>query len=201
MIGRIRGLLLEKSPPFVLVEAGGVGYEIQVPMMTYYRLPEPGQEVSLCTHLSVSENLHALYGFASLSDRQLFRDLIKVSGVGPKLGLAILSGMEADDFVRSVHDGNVDQLVRLPGVGKKTAERLVVEMRDRLKDWQLPDLPGTTGEAPVVDNRGAVQEAVAALVALGYKPQIASRAISRVESDASGSEELIRLALKQLANG
>ncbi|GAA4349611.1 Holliday junction branch migration protein RuvA [Kangiella taiwanensis] len=204
MIGRIRGTLIEKTPPFIIIEtSAGVGYEIQVPMTTFYQLPDEGAEAIVATHLSISENLHALYGFISNKDKTLFRELIKVNGVGPKLALAILSGMEADEFVMTVHDGNVDRLVKLPGVGKKTAERLLVEMSDRLKDWSVSGLPSSGDtEAPTtnVPRAGDVtQEAVSALVALGYKPQQASKAVAQVDGDGLKSEELIRLALRQLA--
>lgn len=204
MIGRIRGTLIEKTPPFIIIEtSAGVGYEIQVPMTTFYQLPDEGAEAIVATHLSISENLHALYGFISNKDKTLFRELIKVNGVGPKLALAILSGMEADEFVMTVHDGNVDRLVKLPGVGKKTAERLLVEMSDRLKDWSVSGLPSSGDtEAPTTNAPragGVTQEAVSALVALGYKPQQASKAVAQVDGDGLKSEELIRLALRQLA--
>lgn len=204
MIGRIRGTLIEKTPPFIIIEtSAGVGYEIQVPMTTFYQLPDEGAEAIVATHLSISENLHALYGFISNKDKTLFRELIKVNGVGPKLALAILSGMEADEFVMTVHDGNVDRLVKLPGVGKKTAERLLVEMSDRLKDWSVSGLPSSGDtEAPTTSAPRAsdvTQEAVSALVALGYKPQQASKAVAQVDGDGLKSEELIRLALRQLA--
>jgi Holliday junction DNA helicase RuvA len=204
LIGRIRGTLIEKTPPFIIIEtSAGVGYEIQVPMTTFYQLPEEGAEAVVATHLSISENLHALYGFISNKDKTLFRELIKVNGVGPKLALAILSGMEADEFVMTVHDGNVDRLVKLPGVGKKTAERLLVEMSDRLKDWSVSGLPNSSDsdvkEAAAPCAGDVTQEAVSALVALGYKPQQASKAVAQVDADGLKSEELIRLALRQLA--
>ncbi|MCW8856506.1 MAG: Holliday junction branch migration protein RuvA [Kangiella sp.] len=205
MIGRIRGTLIEKIPPFVIIEtSAGVGYEIQVPMTTFYQLPEEGEQAILSTHMSISENLHALYGFISTKDRALFRELIKVNGVGPKLALAILSGMETDEFVMTVHDGNVDRLVKLPGVGKKTAERLLVEMSDRLKDWSISAGLSTSqpSEANIVQTAktDASQEAISALIALGYKPPIASKAVAQVAQDEMKSEELIRLALRQLAS-
>ncbi|MCW9028110.1 MAG: Holliday junction branch migration protein RuvA [Kangiella sp.] len=205
MIGRIRGTLIEKIPPFVIIEtSAGVGYEIQVPMTTFYQLPEEGEQAILSTHMSISENLHALYGFISTKDRALFRELIKVNGVGPKLALAILSGMETDEFVMTVHDGNVDRLVKLPGVGKKTAERLLVEMSDRLKDWSISAGLSTSqpSEANTVQTAktDASQEAISALIALGYKPPIASKAVAQVAQDEMKSEELIRLALRQLAS-
>lgn len=204
MIGRIRGTLIEKTPPFVIIEtSAGVGYEIQVPMTTFYQLPEEGAETTLSTHMSFSENLHAMYGFISTKDRALFRELIKVNGVGPKLALAILSGMETDEFVLTVHDNNVDRLVKLPGVGKKTAERLLIEMTDKLKDWAISSDIVEKSETQTTTTGGRsndqTQEAISALVALGYKPQIASKAISQIASDDLKSEEIIRLALRQLA--
>lgn len=201
MISQLRGTVREKLPPEIVLDVGGVGYELLCPMTTFYRLPELGREVQLYTHLSVREDAHVLFGFASKDDRALFRELIKVNGVGPKLALSILSGMELTDFVRRVHEGEVAALTKIPGVGKKTAERLVVEMRDKLKDW---DFRGGAGKAPVmnpastVPDGDAVQEAVAALVALGYKPQEASKAIAKQEQDGLKAEERIRLALKAM---
>lgn len=195
MIGRLRGELVSKQPPSLLLDVQGVGYEIEAPMSTFYHLPELGQAVTLHTHLHVREDAHVLYGFASESERVLFRSLIRVSGVGAKMALAILSGMSAGDFARCVTDGDVASLVRLPGIGRKTAERLVVEMRDR-----IGAVPGAT-----LDGRSApqtqaasdpVSDAVSALVSLGYKPQEASRLVSAVEGEAERSEDLIRLALK-----
>ena len=138
MIGRLRGILLEKQPPQLLLDLNGICYELQAPMSTFYRLPEIGQSITLYTHLIVREDAHLLYGFSQEHERTLFRTLIKVSGVGPKSALTILSGIEADAFVRCVMDNDVASLSPLPGIGKKTAERLVVEMRDRLADWQMP---------------------------------------------------------------
>ncbi len=200
MIGRLKGVLVEKSPPELLIDVQGVGYEVQAPMTTIFNLPENGSEVVLFTHLSVSENAHNLYAFGSKKDRQLFRELIKVNGVGPKLAVAILSGMTVDEFVRCVHDGEVSVLVKLPGVGKKTAERLIIEMKDRLKDWGLS--PTSTIEAPHfisgVPQDNIHKEAESALVALGYKPQDAAKAIGRIKDDVTSSAELIRLALKNM---
>ena len=144
MIGRIRGSLVYKQPPDILVEVGGVGYELQVPMTTLFQLPELGSEVSLVTHFVVREDAQLLYGFIDERDRSLFRQLIKVSGVGPKLALTILSGMDSTSFARCVQRDDISSLIALPGVGKKTAERLLVEMRDKLKDWlgQAEDLDG-----------------------------------------------------------
>lgn len=199
MIGRIQGVLLEKRAPELLIDVHGVGYELQVPMTTVYQLPEVGQPVTLYTHFSVREDAQQLFGFASQRERELFRLLIKVNGVGPKLALAILSGMDVDGFVRCVRDGDSVTLTRIPGVGKKTAERLLVEVRDRLKAWHqtagisadaLPDLPAV-GDY--------LAEAESALVALGYKPQEAARAIAAVQADSpEDSAELIRRALKNM---
>jgi len=199
MIGRLHGILLEKQPPQLLLDVGGVGYEISAPMTTFYELPETGNEITLHTHLAVREDAHVLYGFLREQDRLLFRTLIKVSGVGPKLALAILSGMSADEFAGCVQNGDSALLTRLPGVGKKTAERLVVELKDRLKDWQ-----GATLMVGISTNRAtpandALKDAISALVSLGYKPQEASRMVSQLESEGLASEELIRLALKAAA--
>jgi Holliday junction DNA helicase RuvA len=202
MIGRLRGILLEKKPPQVLLEIGGVGYEIQASMTTFYRLPEIGHEVILHTHLAVREDAHVLYGFAQENERSLFRNLIKVSNVGPKSALAILSGVEPDEFVRCVVEQDTARLSRLPGIGKKTAERLVIEMRDRLADWQDNALELTNlalSGAKVITN--TLQDAISALVALGYKPADARRIILRVEHPSASREELIRLALQSLAKG
>jgi len=196
MIGRLKGTLLEKQAPRLLLDVNGVCYEIDAPMTTFYELPEAGSTVTLHTHFVVREDAQLLYGFLRQSDRSLFRTLIKISGVGPKLALAILSGMSADEFVGCVQGGDSAALTRVPGVGKKTAERLVVEMRDRVKDWQgvslSPDAVTQAGE-PAVD---ALKDAISALVALGYKPQEASRMANAVESEGLASEAIIRLALR-----
>jgi Holliday junction DNA helicase RuvA len=203
MIGRIRGVLVYKQPPDILVEVGGVGYEVQVPMTTLFQLPELGSEVSLLTHFVVREDAQLLYGFIDERDRGLFRQLIKISGVGPKLGLTILSGMDSSSFARCVQRDDISSLMALPGVGKKTAERLLVEMRDKLKDWLVQtDATGQAGGgvtlAPVTD---IVADAEGALIALGYKPQEASRVVAAVNDDSvAGSEELIRRALKSMAS-
>lgn len=206
MIGRIRGVLLEKQPPELLVDVQGVAYEIQAPMSTFYQLPANGGEISLHTHFVVREDAQLLFGFHDRQERQLFRALIRVSGVGPKVALAVLSGMAGDEFVRTVRDGDIAAIVRIPGIGKKTAERLVVEMRDSLKDWNRDDAPGATPSSPgqagaggAVRRADAAEEAESALIALGYRPQDAARMISRVrkESDAEPDrDELIRLALR-----
>lgn len=204
MIGRIRGNLVHKQPPDILVEVGGVGYEIQVPMTTLFQLPELGAEVSLVTHFVVREDAQLLYGFIDDRDRQLFRQLIKVSGVGPKLALTILSGMDSMSFARCVQRDDISALVALPGVGKKTAERLLVEMRDKLKDWLVQmegseGLPGAVVIEPVAD---LVADAEGALIALGYKPAEAAKVVAAVnDEDVIDSEELIRRALKFMVKG
>lgn len=200
MIGRITGILLEKQAPELLVDAQGVGYEVQVSLTTFFTLPEPGARISLHTHFVVREDAQQLYGFADTEERQLFRHLIRISGVGPKMALAILSGMTAPDFVRCVQGNDSATLVRLPGVGKKTAERLLVEMRDRLADW---------GDSAAIDQRGrdgavassAAGEAESALMALGYKPQEAARMVGSVlpaDGSMPASEDIIRRALKSV---
>ena len=202
MIGRIRGKLVDKQPPDILVEVGGIGYELQVPMTTLFQLPELGAEVSLVTHFVVREDAQLLYGFIDERDRSLFRQLIKVSGVGPKLGLTILSGMDSASFARCVQRDDISSLVALPGVGKKTAERLLVEMRDKLKDWlgQVDSGVAAAGLAPVAVT-DIVADAEGALIALGYKPAEASRVVAAVNDDAiDDSEELIRRALKSMVS-
>ncbi len=195
MIGRIQGTLLSKQAPDILVDVGGVGYEIQVPMTSLFQLPEAGSEVTLLTHFVVREDAQLLYGFVSEDDRRLFRELIKVSGVGPKLALAILSGMDAGQFAQCVADGSVAALVKLPGVGKKTAERLVVEMRDRLQGFALREAAETAIEPSNASD--IVADAEGALIALGYKPAQAAKMIAQVKSaEIDSSEELIRRALQ-----
>ncbi len=198
MIGRLRGILAEKKPPYLLLDVNGVGYEMEAPMGTIFQLPEVGAEVTLHTHLTVREDAHLLFAFATEAERTLFRTLIKVNGVGAKLALTILSGISADDFARCVHDNDTASLVRLPGVGKKTAERLIVEMKDRLDDWQPAPVLAGGGVAPVAAPAAdAVKDAISALVALGYKPPEASRLISKLDTEGQDSEAIIRAALKQ----
>lgn len=206
MIGRLRGVLLEKQPPEVLLEVSGVGYEIQLPMSSFYPLPEVGNEAVIYTHFVVREDAQLLYGFADKHERAMFRELIKVNGVGPKLALAILSGMTANQFVQCIHNDAVSSLVKLPGVGKKTAERLVVEMKDRLKNWTGADLLTPEADRMAFDNDventfvsgNAKDEAISALVALGYKPVLAEKAIKQVYKDGMDCEALIRSSLKNM---
>jgi len=201
MIGRLTGILLEKQPPQLLIDVNGVAYEVEAPMSTFYQLPATGESVTLHTHLIVREDAHVLCGFASTGERQLFRHLIKVNSVGAKLALAILSGISAGEFARCVRDKDTSALTRLPGVGKKTAERLIIEMRDRLEDLPPELNPATPESASGVAHTGrAEREALSALVALGYKPQEASRLLQHVDATGLDSEAIIRLALKAAVN-
>lgn len=196
MIGSLRGKLISKQAPSLVLDVGGIGYEIEAPMTTFYKLPQPGAEIHLYTHLVVRDDAHLLFGFATEQERRLFRTLLKVNGVGAKLALTILSGIETDEFILCIQTGNTDRLVRLPGIGKKTAERLVIEMRDRLKDWHV-DLTGKTVAAGTEKTQtSAVDDAVSALISLGYKPQEASRFVHAVATETMDSETLIREALK-----
>jgi holliday junction DNA helicase RuvA len=192
VIGSLAGLLVHKAPPALLLEVAGVGYELEAPMSTFYGLPPLGQPVRLLTHLVVREDAHVLYGFASAEERQLFRGLLKVSGVGPRIALAILSGSTAEAFAASVHAGDAAALTRIPGVGRKIAERLIVEMRDRLAAGGA-DRDGAAA-APV----GHAAEAYSALLALGYRPGEATRLLKSAGAGAS-TEELIRSALQGAA--
>ena len=199
MIGRLRGQVVHKRPPQLVVDVSGVGYELEAPMSTFYDLPAVGESVLLFTHLVVREDAHTLYGFAREAERGLFRALLKVSGVGPKVALALLSGMNADEFARCVQREDVASLTRLPGVGKKTAERLIVEMRDRLErldDQVIVDAVRPRGAAVAPS---AVEDAVSALIALGYRPPEASRMVRAVAGEGLASEDLIRAALKAAA--
>ncbi len=204
MIGRLRGILLEKQPPEVLLEVGGVGYEIQLPMTCFYNLPKEGEEAVIYTHFVVREDAQLLFGFNNKTERALFRELLKANGVGPKLGLGILSGMSAEQFVNCVHNEDASALVKLPGVGKKTAERLVLEMKDRLKDWGM-DLFTPYTDAVVLEMQedptiqgNAKDDAVAALIALGYKASQAEKSVNAVKGVGHSSEVLIKEALKAM---
>lgn len=198
MIGRLSGILLEKQPPHILLDVQGVGYELDAPMSTFYQLPSLGEKVTLHTHMVVREDAQLLYAFVDKRGRELFRELIRLNGVGPKLALALMSGMEVDELVMAVQHQDVSALVKIPGVGKKTAERLLIELRDRFKAWDA--LPGAVSlAAPSGSNSAPIKpsvDAVSALIALGYKPQEASKAVAAVDEDGLSSEELIRRALK-----
>nr|WP_232369995.1 Holliday junction branch migration protein RuvA [Xenorhabdus lircayensis] len=198
----MRGTVLEKQPPLVLLETNGVGYEVHMPMTCFYELPEIGQEAILFTQFIVREDAQLLYGFNDKQERALFRELIKVNGVGPKLALAILSGMSAQQFVTAIEQEAIASLVKLPGVGKKTAERLVVEMKDRFKGLngdlfnQSSDINLPTATKQTNSDADIEAEAAAALVSLGYKPQEASRMVSKVAKPGADCETLIREALR-----
>ncbi|OUR76026.1 Holliday junction branch migration protein RuvA [Colwellia demingiae] len=210
MIGRLRGTLVEKNSPEILIECAGVGYEVTMPMTSIYALPELEQQATIYTHFVVREDAQLLYGFANKVERKLFRLLIKVNGVGPKLALAILSNMSADQFVSCVRHDDISAIVKIPGVGKKTAERLLIEMRDRLKDWQAQQihLVSDDGVIPeqlsaelsqettfVNDNKG---DAINALLSLGYKQVQADKAVKSVYNRGMSSENIIRDALKSM---
>ena len=204
MIGRLRGTILLKQPPQLLIDVQGVGYEVDAPMSTFYQLPDTGTEVVLHTHLVVREDAQLLYGFGSETERTLFRHLIKINGVGPKLALTILSGMGADEFVVCVQDGDTAALVRMPGIGKKTAERLIIELRDKLKDAQPQEQSDgksqTDMSLSVASRNSPISDATSALIALGYKPQEASRMVRAVDTDGLGTEAIIRISLQAKAS-
>ena len=196
MIGWLRGRLAAKNPPALLVDVNGVGYECEAPMSTFYALPAAGAEVTLHTHLVVREDAHVLYAFGTEDERRLFRGLLKVSGVGPKIALGILSGISVEDFMRCIEADDADLLVRVPGVGRKTAERLLIDMRDRVREFAAASatLPPAAGGA------GAAQaEAFSALLALGYRPAEITRLLKAVDEDITTTEELIRRALQAAA--
>ena len=197
MIGRLRGLLAWKQPPYLMIDANGVGYELEASLTTFQTLPEIGAEVTLHTHLAVREDAHTLYGFASTAERGLFRDLIRVAGIGPRLALLILSGMSVELFGRCVREGDAASLTRLPGIGKKTAERLIIEMRDRIGELGLnPAAAVLSGGRTVAPAANPLDDAISALVALGYKLPEASRMVQAIESEGMSSETIIRQALQ-----
>lgn len=198
MIGRLSGTLLQKTPPALLLDVNGVGYELEAPMTTFYDLPATGERVTLYTHLVVREDAHLLYGFARESQRRLFRALLKVNGVGPRVALAILSGLSDQDFMQCVQAQDVARLTQVPGIGRKTAERLIVELRDKFGQDGVPG-DGTAFLPPSL-RQDPVGEAVSALIALGYKPQEAGRAVRAVgRAETLSSEDIIRQALKGMA--
>ena len=197
MIGRLRGEIVFKHPPQLMLDVNGVGYELDAPMSTFYDLPGVGETVTLVTHLAVREDAQVLYGFRRESERALFRSLLKVTGVGARMALAILSGMDAQRFALCVQHEDVTALIRLPGIGRKTAERLIVEMRDRVEAIGIQAPAGGPGRTPpAADADTALTDAVSALVALGYKPVDATRMARAADDGAETSEEIIRAALK-----
>lgn len=195
MIGRLSGILLEKNAPSLLLDVNGVGYELEAPMTTFYKLPNVGEKITLHIHCVIREDAQNLYGFFDIGDRALFRHLIKVNGVGPKLALTILSGIEVDAFVKAVKRQDVIGLTRLPGIGKKTAERLMIEMRDKLSPWDHAEEGSSAAHR--VEN-SALDDALSALIALGYKPQDATRVVRSFETTSLSSEDIIRQALKKM---
>ena len=192
MIGFVRGVLAHKEPPWLVIDVGGVGYEIEAPMSTIFELPEVGSEVQLCTHLVVREDQQTLFGFGTDAERRLFRNLIKVSGVGAKLALTILSGISVEGFAQCVRTEDKAMLVRLPGIGRKTAERLILDMRDRVDGiGAVPALPG--------EPAGARGDAFDALLGLGYKPAEVRKMLDRVATDGMATEEILRSVLRAVA--
>ncbi|MFV2057378.1 MAG: Holliday junction branch migration protein RuvA [Thiohalomonadales bacterium] len=205
MIGRLTGNLVLKQAPALLLDVNGVCYELEAPMSTFYELPEPGVVVTLHTHMLVREDAQLLYGFLQYSDRTIFRILIKINGVGAKLALALMSNMSSDEMVVSVNNEDVDRFIKVPGVGKKTAARLMVELKDKFTALQIGGEPRTQGHDPV--NAGClmqevktdpVRDAVSALMSLGYKPPEASRMVSGVDSKGLASDQIIKLALRSV---
>lgn len=197
MIGRLWGILIEKNPPWLLVDVGGVGYEVEAPMSTFYELPALHEKVTLYTHLAVKDDAHSLYGFISDQERTLFRSLIRISGIGPRTALGILSGIRPEDFIRCIELEDTKTLIRLPGIGKKTAERLLIEMRDRISTLQAA--PSAVGTAPIAVSAADTpqSEAISALIALGYKPAEAARLLQGIEGDDLTTEQMIRQALQK----
>ncbi|MEM6405549.1 MAG: Holliday junction branch migration protein RuvA [Pseudomonadota bacterium] len=198
MIGLLRGQVAHKQPPMLILDVQGVGYELQAPMSTFYQLPTEEVPVTLYTHLAVREDAQILYGFANLAERTLFRTLLKVNGVGGKMALAILSGMSHTEFTQAIQTGNVAALTGLPGVGKKTAERLILDMKDRLPGTTVPAQPGSTTQSATTApaTNGARDDALGALLALGYKPAEAQRMLKTITDDTLPVEDMIRQALQ-----
>ena len=191
MIGRLKGILVHKQPPWLVVDVHGVGYELEAPMSTFYDLPEAGREVALFTHYAQKEDSVSLYGFLREGERRLFRDVQKVSGIGAKIALAVLAGTSVDEFARLVQAGDITALTRIPGIGKKTAERMVVELRDRAADFTGGGATFTAGGVPADPQ----SEAVVALQQLGYKPAEAVRMARDAKADGDDAAAIIRKAL------
>lgn len=203
MIGRLQGILAVKHPPELLIDVQGVGYEVQMPMTCFYELPDVGQQVTVWIHFVVREDAQLLFGFNTVDERALFRLLLRAQGVGPKLALTIMSSMSAGQFVAAIQNKDIVMLTKIPGVGKKTADRLVVEMKDRLKDFTGADyntgLPGSESSQPLMASAPSAQsEALSALVALGYKPNQAEQVMRKVATDDMSAEDIIRQALKAM---
>lgn len=198
MIGRIKGILAARDEAMVVVDVAGVGYEIELTNVARGALPAVGETVSIFTHLVIREDAHALFGFGNLAERDLFRALIKISGIGPKLAMTLLSGIDVSDFVHCVRDGDITRLTKVPGVGRKTAERLVVELKDRIE--KMVHVPVSATPRRQAEGARVVEEAERALIALGYKPTEASRAINGAFEVGRSTEEVVRAALKRMAS-
>jgi len=194
MIGFLKGRLAAKLPPMLLVDVNGVGYELEAPMSTFYGLPATGEAVALFTHLVIREDAHILFGFGTDGERRLFRGLLKVSGVGPKIALGILSGASVEEFLRTIEAEDAAMLTRIPGIGRKTAERVIIEMRDSVQKLSLPAAAGTSIAAPAVQSPQS--EAYGALIALGYKPPEVARLLKHADEPGLSTTEIIRRALK-----
>ncbi len=192
MIGYLSGRLMQKQPPFLLLDVGGVGYELEAPMTTFYDLPEDDQPVSLFVHLVVREDAQLLFGFSDQPQRELFRRLLRINGVGPRVALAILSTLSTSQFITCIHQEDVSALIRVPGIGKKTAQRMILDLRDRIDSLGVVDDTAT-------GNASSVQDAIGALLALGYKTADANRALRAVETEGLRREDLIRKALQYLS--
>jgi Holliday junction DNA helicase RuvA len=197
VIGSLRGRLEAKQPPWIVLDVGGVGYEVETPMSTFFQLPETGAEVRLLTHLLVRDDAQQLYGFGTEEERALFRNLLKVSGVGARMALAILSGISVEGFRRCVEYEDTASLVKVPGIGKKTAERLIIEMRDRVAAGGPAAASGAPAGAPAAEDARA--EASTALMALGYRAAEVTKLLREVDTEGLGAEEIIRQALRQAA--
>jgi Holliday junction DNA helicase RuvA len=193
MIGQLSGLLLEKNAPDLMIDVQGAGYEVIASMNTFYSLPEIGEMVKLYTHLVIREDQHLLFGFATREEKKLFRLLIKVNGIGPRTAISILSSASPAEFVSHIQENNIARLTRLPGIGKKTAERLLIEMRDSLKEWLV-----TSAQSTLSASQQAEQDALSALLALGYKPNEAKQALDKMDKEKMSSQDMIKQALKRL---
>jgi len=199
VIGFLKGRLAVKQPPMLMVDVNGVGYEMEAPMSTFYGLPAAGEPVALFTHLVVREDAHILYAFGTDGERRLFRGLLKVSGVGPKIALGILSGASVEDFLRTIEAEDVAMLTRIPGIGRKTAERVIIEMRDSVKKLSMPAAGGTPAGVGMGTAATPQSEAFSALIALGYKPPEVIRLLKSVDEPDLATTEIIRRALKSAA--
>lgn len=198
MISRLSGILLAKEPPSILLDVQGVGYEIDVPMSSFFDLPKLGETVTLYTHLSIREDAHQLFGFLQEFERRMFRELLRVNGIGAKTALGILSGMNAQSVIDCVLQDNLTLLTKIPGIGRKTAERMVIELRDRFKNWNAPNVTLAANKIAYIAEASPKTDAINALVALGYKPSDATKSVEKCYNDGHSSEVLIKLALQNM---